>query len=211
MTFWRTALFLIVVTAPVLAQWDVGVVAGYGFRRSIDVRQQGGTSASLEFARGPAWGVYVGEDKTDHLGGEVHYLYERTPLKLSSGSTETSFAGHTHVFHFNMLFYGTRRTAAIRPFVAVGAGIKLYSGTGPDNANQPLSRFVLLTRRNEIKPVLSPGAGVKFHIGQRVSARLEGRYYLGPTPEDIIVAAPGASVKGWTHDFVPLIGVGLTF
>jgi hypothetical protein len=61
------------------------------------------------------------------------------------------------------------------------------------------------------KPVFTPAAGVKWRVSEHVSVRTELRYLLSPRPDKILAPGPGASTKGWVHDFVPAIGLAAIF
>lgn len=201
----------VVCVVPAFAQWELGAVGGYGFRRDISVQNASGGTAQLSFRPDFAFGFYGGQTQHGYLGGEIHYDYESSPIRLKSGSTETSTTGRTHVVHFDILVHLKDSNSRVRPFLAMGGGIKIYEGTGPDRAAQPLSNYVLLTRTHEVKPVMSPAIGMKVQVSRRVLFRAEARYFGGPRPENVIAPAPGAVMHGWVHDIVPLAGFTATF
>jgi hypothetical protein len=37
------------------------------------------------------------------------------------------------------------------------------------------------------------------------------RDYITPFPSEVLVAVPPARLKGWLHDFVPMVGIGIVF
>ena len=80
-----------------------------------------------------------------------------------------------------------------------------------ERAFQPLSQFVLLTKKTEILPLFAVGGGVKVALRDHLNIRFEVRDYLTPSPEKVLVPAPGASIKGLLHDIVPLVGISYTF
>ena len=58
----------------------------------------------------------------------------------------------------------TRATGESRTqfFVAMGGGMKIYRGTGTEEAYQPLSQFAYFTKTQKVEPMASFGAGVQF-------------------------------------------------
>jgi hypothetical protein len=195
---------------PACAQWEIGALGGYGFRKDVAVQGRTG-NAAVSFRPGPVWGFVGGANEYGYLAGEARYLYESGDIRLSSGSTQTSFPFRAHLVHFDFLIHSARSGSRIRPFVAIGGGVKVYEGTGPDRAAQPLSQFVALTRTRDTKPLISPGVGVKFQATKYVSVRGEFRDYISPRPEKVITPAAGVALSGWVHDFVPLVGIVATF
>ncbi len=221
---------LVAVTAPALAQqWEVGFGAGYGVSTSADVTNAAG-SVSAKFANGPLFAVYGGQNWA-RVSGEMHYSFKMSDLKLEGQGAKAQMSGEVHSAHFDFLFHPRER--AVQPFVALGAGIRYYRGTGTEHASQPLSEFALLTRANEVKPLITPAVGIKAKIGKHALVRLEFRDYITPFPEKVIApysgdgsswtitdpAPPqigptgrtGASVKGWLHDFAPTASLAFTF
>src|SRR3954451_21844123 len=146
MRFVLRCVMAVVCVVPAFAQWELGAVGGYGFRRDISVQNASGGSAQLSFRPGFAFGFYGGQTEHGYLGGEAHYLYESTPIRLKSGGTEASTSARTHVIHFDFLVHLTESGSPVSLFLAIGGGVKIYEGPGPDRAAQPLSNFVMLTR-----------------------------------------------------------------
>jgi len=64
-------------------------------------------------------------------------------------------AGDTNVVTYDLLVYASPRESKLRPFVAGGAGIKVYTSTNRPYANQPLANFALLTQVNQVEPAVS--------------------------------------------------------
>ena len=197
--------------APLFSQqWELGAVGGYGFRPNISV-QQAGQSASLNVQSGPVFGFYGGETEHGYLGGEAHYLYEQTNFKISGNGSEATTSGRSQVVHFDFLIHTAPEEATLRPYVAIGGGVKIFEGTGMDRAAQPLSNFVMLTRTRETKPVLTAAVGLKKRISRHVLVRAELRYFASPRPEKVLTPGPSAAMSGWIHDIAPMLGVAATF
>jgi hypothetical protein len=85
--------------------------------------------------------------------------------------------------------------------------VKIYSGTGTEQAFQPLSNIALLTKTKEVKPMVSVGAGVKVSLAKSVNLRLEVHDYLTPFPQNVIAPAQGSKVSGWLSDLVFMAGL----
>lgn len=213
MKHFSSALFLsLVALAPAaLAQkWEVGVGGGGSFSTSDTFNNPAG-NATAGFSHGPAVSAWLGDNVSNLIGGELRYDYERTDLKLSSGGTNVTFGGHTNAVHYDFLLHFAPTEAKIRPFIAGGAGIKLFSGTGSEQAFQPLSGIALLTKTNQIEPVVSVGGGVKFSLAKNVLMRMEVHDYLSPFPKNVIAPTQNSKVSGWLSDFVVMAGLSFGF
>ncbi len=206
----RALTLLLPFTSLVVAQnWEVGASGGYGLPRDLSVSGQTSTG-STGFKSGYAFGALLGNDITRMVGGEIRYTYRKSDLKVSSGSVEAAASGQSHALHYDVLIHATPRRSAIRPFLAVGAGVKLFRGTGTERAFQPLSNLVVLTHTTEAQPLISAGGGVKIAVTSRVLFRLDVRDYATPVPDTLLASSAGR-VKGWIHDFVFQFGVSSTF
>src|ERR1700730_13691839 len=80
-------------------QWEVGGSGGGSFLNSVAVSNSDG-SARAGFQPGAAFGAFVGYDTYKHIGGELHYGYLQSNLKLASGGQTASFSGMSHVVHY---------------------------------------------------------------------------------------------------------------
>ena len=190
-------------------RWEIGVAGGYGF--SKDVTIEGRTAeASGGLRPGVLFGVVAGNQVRSWLSGEVRYTYRQSDLKLSGGGAEARFDGESHAIHYDFLFSGGRKDS-IQPFVAAGAGIRFYRGTGVESSAQPLNRVAVLTRTSDLRPLLSVGGGVKIPLSHLLSLRVEARDYITPFPKEVIAPLPGGQTRGWLHDIVPMVGLSFTF
>jgi hypothetical protein len=117
----------------------------------------------------------------------------------------------SHAVHYDFLVFATPRRSKIRPYAAGGAGIKRYTATGREYVVQPLSNFAFLTHADEVKALISFGGGVKVALNEHWQVRADFRDYSTPFPEHLFAPAPGARIRGWLHDFVPMAGVDWTF
>ncbi|MGI8743514.1 MAG: outer membrane beta-barrel protein [Bryobacteraceae bacterium] len=191
-------------------KWEVGAGVGGSFYTTQDYKNAA-ASAKAGLSDGLAASVWLGNNSSRLVGGELRYDYEATDLHLSSGASSASFGAQTHAFHYDLLLHFTPRASRVRPFVAAGGGVKLYRGTGTEAAFQPLSSFALLTKTNDTKGLLSVGAGIKVAITHGLQLRLDAHDYVTPFPTKVIAPALGASTSGWLQDFVAMAGLSITF
>jgi hypothetical protein len=192
--------------AAIAQKWEFGGGAGGGFYTSQDVTSAAG-SAAAKIQTNIVGSALLGNNGQGRWGGELRYEYQRGALELSQGSTNATFDAHTHQFHYDVLWHTNSAGSRIRPFVSVGGGVKLYQGTGSEVVYQPLSNFALLTKQQDLTPMVSAGAGVKFRIGSRMQVRFDVHDYLSPFPKKVITPNTGAKTGGWLQDFVPMISL----
>src|SRR5262249_50757000 len=153
-------------------------------------------SATAGFKSGGAFGAFAGSNLYPHLSGEIRYTYQMSDLKLSSGGTEATFNGVSHAISYDFLYHPANKRSKLQPFVAAGAGIKLYRGTGTERAHQDLSNFAYLTKTQDMRPLITAGGGIKYHISEHLLFRAEVRDFITPFPNKVITPAPGAKLSG---------------
>jgi hypothetical protein len=95
----------------------------------------------------------------------------------------------------------------MQAFAAVGGGLKIYRGTGAQQAYQTNYQFGYMTNTQELKPMGDFGVGLRFELSPRVFLRTEIRDYITPFPEKIIAPAPGAKFGSILHDVVPTVSI----
>lgn len=201
---------LAVLPMPASAQsFEAGVLGGAAIH--FDRPVTGLATGNAGFKPGWAAGGFLTHNTAGRWGGEVRYQFQKTDLRLSSGSQSATFGGQSHLAHYDVLLYGSTREDAVRPFVAFGGGIKNYRGTGIERAIQPLSNVALLSQVRQTLPMISFGAGVKWRVGNRLMMRAEVRDFVTPFPKDVIVPSPGNKIGGWIHDITPLFGISYLF
>jgi hypothetical protein len=196
--------------AAMAQKWEFGGGVGGGFYTSQDVTAPGG-SAAAKLQSNLAGGAWLANNGQGHWGGEAHFDYQMGDLLLNSQGNSASFGAHTYAMHYDALWYATRNGSRIRPFVALGGGVKVFQGTGTEVVYQPLSNFALLTKQQDLTPLVSAGGGVKIQLTSHIQFRLEVHDYLSPFPKKVIVPNQGAKVGGWLQDFVPMAGLSFTF
>ena len=185
--------------------------AGGGFYTSENVTSAG-SSASAKIQNNIAGGAWLGNNGNGHWGGELRFDDQLGDLALSQGGTQASLR-RAYPTACITTFSGMRRSTAsrIRPFVSLGAGVKIYQGTGAQVAYQPLSNFALLT------PGADPDAFDQRRrrhqvpdFSSRSSFRAEVHDYATPFLKQVITPAQNAKVGGWLQDFVPMVGISYT-
>ena len=215
-SLWLLLLFAVALGAGA-QQRECGILGGGGFLRGASMEgtpaSVTGTPASVTagFSRGLAAGVLIGHDLYSHWSGEIRYLFEERGARLRSGGITAGFGGQAHVLHYDLVLHARPRQDRVRPYVAVGGGIKIFRGTGAEVAYRPLMEYAYLTRTQELKPMLTLGGGVRFRLGGRMMGRVDFRDQLTRFPQRIIAPAPGMTLGGWLHDFVPTVGLSWMF
>jgi hypothetical protein len=202
---------LSLLSMTLLAQrWEVGAAGGYGLSRDLTVTN-GSISGKVGFRSGLAFGAVFGNETTRHFGGEARYTYRSQDLRVSSGSTRPTLGAESHAVHYDLLIHAASGESRARPFVAMGGGIKYYRGTGAETPFQPLSNLVVLTRTNEVQPLVSIGGGIKVPISRHSLIRLDFRDYMTPFPSSLLAFPGNTRGKGWVHDFVLMVGISGIF
>jgi outer membrane protein W len=191
-------------------KWEVGAAGGGSFYTSQTLTNPS-DSADATFNMAIAASAWLGNDSGKYIGGEVRYDYEASEPQLKGDGATVTFGGHTQAVHYDFLFHFTPRSSRVRPFVAAGAGIKVYSGTGQEQAFQPLQDVALLTRTQDLTPMISAGAGVKVAVTSNIQLRLEVHDFMTPFPKQVIVPNTGTTGGGWFHNIVPMFGISFTF
>jgi hypothetical protein len=200
-------LFLAVAAAVCFGQqWEFGGVGGGGFLSNVSVSAPAG-SATAGFQPGAAAGGFVAQNLYAHLSGELRYVYLQNNLHIQSGGTNATFTGSAHLLHYDLLWHTNRKGSRMQAFVAVGGGLKVFRGTGVEAAYQPNYQFGFMTKTQQLKPMASVGAGLRFALSPHVFLRTEFRDYITAFPAEVIAPAPNAHYGSLLHDFVPMAGI----
>jgi len=187
-------------------QWEFGGMAGAGFLSNVNVSGTAG-SATAGFKPGGVFGVFVGQNLYTHFSGELRYAYMQNDLHIKTGSTDDTFSGNAHVLHYDLVWHTAREGSRMQMFVAAGGGLKVFRGTGTEASYQINQRFGYMTKTQQLKPMASVGAGVRFTLSSHVYLRAEFRDYITPFPKDIITPAPNTKFGSILNDFVPMVSV----
>jgi len=202
---------LLLGTCALGQQREIGFLGGGGFLKGLPV-QDTSLPVTAGFQAGPAVGFLIGHDLYSRWSGEIRYVFEHQNLKLTAADgTAVSFGGQAHVVQYDVVFHTRPRNEKIRPYVAMGGGIKLYRGTGTETAYRPLMDYAYLTRTQELKPMFAVGGGVKVRMSRRTTLRIDLRDQITRFPEKVIAPAPGTKLSGWLHDFLPAVGISWDF
>ena len=126
----RSFLVLTAASAASFAQqWEFGAGGGGSFLNSVPVT--GGTgSANAGIQTGAAFGGFVGYNQNKLIGGELHYGFLQSNLKLTSGGSTATFSGVSHIVHYDLTFRTTRNRGKLVLFAATGGGMRVFRGTG---------------------------------------------------------------------------------
>jgi hypothetical protein len=207
----RTLLVCAAVAIPAATaqKWEFGGGVGGGFYTSQDVSLPG-SSASAKIASNIAGSAWLVNNKGDHWGGELRVDYQLGDLRLSQGGTQASFGARSYGLHYDVQYHFAPNGSRIRPYVSLGAGIKVYQGTGTEVVFQPLSQYALLTKDQDLTPAISGGFGIKVQLSPHMQLRAEVNDFATPFPKKVIAPNSGASAGGWMHDFVPMVGISYT-
>ena len=202
-----TALFLSALTCSCFAQeWEFGGMGGAGFLSNVNVTSPSG-SATAGFETGGAFGGFFGQNLYPHWSGEIRYLFLQNDLHINSSGNNANFSGYAQVLHYDLLYHTNRKGSKMQAFVAVGGGLKIFRGTGTQQAYQTNYQFGYMTNTQELKPMGDVGVGLRFELRPRVFLRTEIRDYITPFPEQIIAPAPGAKFGSILHDVVPTVSL----
>src|ERR1035438_1532789 len=173
-----TTLFLAALAATCFGQqWEFGGMGGAGFLSNVNVSSPSG-SATAGFQTGGAVGGFVGQNLYPHLSGELRYAYLQNDLHIQSGGANATFTGNAQVLHYDVLYHTNRKGSRMQAFVAVGGGLKVFRGTGAEEAYQPNYQFGYMTRTQQLKPMADVGAGLRFELRPGLFVRTEFRDFI---------------------------------
>jgi hypothetical protein len=209
-------------------EWEIGAGGGYGWPLNSSVTPAGIPVRSGQAPRA-AFSIFSAENPYNYLGGEFQYAFRQGGTEIkSNGFTETA-SGYSNILVYNLTVHMTPFQSKIRPFVAAGTGIKIYTntdfcrpfvaaGTGINiytNTDfcvpQPLAGVVLLRRGTQVEPVVSFNGGVKYMLPHHVQLRLDLRVYTSPAPDELIRPIAPARIRGWIYDLMPMAGIAYMF
>ena len=204
----RAALCSIVLIAPaamMAGDWQVMGGAGFGVYHYLGFRTAAG-SAQAGIGSRYALSAAVDRQFGSRFAVEGAYLFQDGDFEISSGSQKTAYDANAHAVHGDLLMYLRRREPALRPYVAGGAGVKVYRGLetpGP----RPLGEFGSFAQTDDTRPMVTFGGGVDWAFTSRFGLRLDVRDYATPFPTSVIVPAAGANLSGWLHGLVGTLSI----
>ncbi len=207
------AVLMTAAAAPLAAQrsgWALGFGGSGSFYFDKSFTAPPG-SAEAGFGSSFVLGAWLTQDLYGKVGGEIRYAFQQNGLRLKAGGDEVTMDGRSHAFSYSVHLHFTDRRSSVRPYVAIGGGMKRYAGTGTESPTQPLQDYAILTRTSEWKPLVVFGAGVKFRAGDHVRFHIELLDYTTPVPKQVILPGPGADLGGWIHNLAPMAGISFVF
>lgn len=190
---------------------EIGAGFGGSFYTGKDVTNAG-QSVSAGFQSGFSGSLWVAQNLYQKIGGEIRYTYTRNDAELSGLGKNPTFASDGHAVGYDVLFYTKDKRHKIRPYGLVGAGVKVFRGTGAERSVQDLSQFAFLTKTNNTTVFVDFGVGIKWQLSEKLGFRLEVRDNVSPFPRDVIAANAGSKIgSGWTHNILPMFGFSYLF
>lgn len=191
-------------------QWQVGGAIGYGvYRNGTIISPEGKVSAGVRNRFAASF--WFTEDRFEHVSGELRYTYQDGDPFLKAGGVQTNLQGQSHTVHYDVLFHLRPLESRWRPYVSMGAGVKVYRISGPPNLSQPFQQIGTLTGKDEAKFVTVPGAGVIYTVVRGLVVRFDIRDYITTFPKRVIAPVPGATGRGLFQQVTPMIGIGYAF
>jgi hypothetical protein len=210
-TIGQTILLLTFGLCAFAQQWEVGGIGGASFLNHVSVNNPGVGTATAGFSPGVVAGVFLGQNIGEHWSGEIRYEFFDTNLKLSGAGTSATFSGVAHAVHYDLLYHFTRKNSPLQFFVAAGGGMKVFVGSGLQEAFQPLQQFGYFTQTHQIKPMASVGGGLTYRIGDHLRFRAEIRDFISAFPTNVIAPPPGVTYGKMLNDIVPMAGISYLF
>ncbi|MGA2273151.1 MAG: hypothetical protein ABSH00_06325 [Bryobacteraceae bacterium] len=209
-TIGKTFLLLASGLGAFAQQWEVGGIGGVGFLDTVNVSGAPG-SATAGFAPGVAAGAFFGQNLNAHWSGEIRYEFFDSSLKLSGAGSSASFSGIAHAVHYDLIYHTDRKNSPVQLFAALGGGMKIFEGTGAQEAVQPLSQFGYFTQTHQLKPMLSVGGGITYKLNERLYFRAEIRDFISPFPTNVVTPPPGVTYGKVLQNIVPMAGIDYVF
>jgi hypothetical protein len=192
-------------------QWEVGGIGGVGFLDTVHVNTPSAGSATAGFAPGVAAGAFIGQNLNAHWSGELRYEFIDSSLKLSGAGSSASFSGVSHAIHYDLIYHTDRKNSPVQLFAAVGGGMRIFDGTGLQEAYQPLSQFGYFTQTHQLKPALDFGGGFTYKLGERLYFRAEIRDFISAFPKNVIAPPTGVTYGKILENIVPMVGISYIF
>lgn len=204
-------LVCLAVSPAALAQkWELGGGGGGAFNLSKDASLPT-SSATTKIAPGFSLGAWATNNTSARWGGEIRYVYQNGELRVEQGSTRAAMSGDSHSLHYDFQWHTTDSGSNVRPYIAFGAGVKVFRGTGAEVPVQPLRQYVLLTKTQELAALGSIGIGIKAKISPHWQVRADIHDYISGVPKDVLQPNTGVKIGNWFHNFVPMVGLTWTY
>jgi len=189
------------------ADWEATGAVGFGLYHPLGYTVPAGQA---DAGIGPRYALdaEVGRRLSDRFAVRVAYTFQDGDFELHATGRKTAFDANAHAIHGDLVFYPLRRSSALRPYLAAGAGAKFYNGIEKP-APRPLEEFGSFRDGIDARGLVTFGGGIEWAIASHWAVRLDLRDYATPFPTSVIVPAPGNNLSGWLHDFVSTVGITL--
>jgi opacity protein-like surface antigen len=191
-------------------QYEIGADVGYGIYRDGTIFSSTETIQAGIRNRFAA-GIIVGDEFSDYVSAEIHYLYHDGHPFVQGDGVKTDIQGNSEALTYDLLFHFRKRESRWRPYVDGGAGAKGYIIAGPAPYPQPIPQVASLTTNDVWKVAFSAGGGITYRLMPHMEMRVEFRDYMTTFPRQQIVPAPHNTARGIFQQFTPLFGVGYIF
>ena len=197
-------------------QWEIGAVGGYGWYRNSSLSNSTifnpSASAEVGFPSRATVGVVFGETPFHHLGGEARWLFQWGGPQIIANGVKTSMPGYSNLFTYDLMIYPTSSESGLRPYLAAGAGGKIYTGTGLEFVGQlPTAALAVLRPVTQAEAAISVGGGLKYRFAKHAQVRIDIRAYFTPTPDALIHPTNFSVIHGWLSEIVPTAGLSYVF
>jgi hypothetical protein len=197
-------------------EWEIGALGGFGWNRNSTISNSTianpPTSGEIGFPSRGTFGVTAAENPYHYWGGEIRWLYQWGGPQIESNGVKTSISGYSNLVTYDFVVYPVRSESGFRPYLAGGAGVKAYTGTGFRwDGQQPVARLAFLRTVTEAEPAISVGGGLKYRFARHALLRLDFRAYFTPTPDNVIRPIGFSQIRGWLFEFVPTVGISSVF
>lgn len=200
----RLLLFSLLAASPAALAQDIEFSAsaayaafGGGPIGYLGYGQGNAPANAVRMKSGPAYGFRFGVNAAHRLGHEFGATCARHDLEYDVADvTAVPIARSTwHVF-YDLLVYATPEDAAVRPYVAAGAGAGFFRA-------RVAAPWLGKQESNEL--ALNYGAGAKVRVSKNWFVRFDYREYAGPKPLELI------GQKGWLRERETSAGAGFRF
>jgi hypothetical protein len=207
----KTIAALAIVAAAASAQnYEIGAAAGSGAYHDASITAPSGQAqAGMGNAIAPS--VVVCDNMYERVSGEFRYLYQGGQPFISLGGVKGTMAGKSHTFVYDALIQLRGRERRIRPYFAIGAGVKGYVTPGPAPSPEPFPKVAALLGKSQWTLVGSVGGGVKVKVREHILLRFDIRDYVTQFPKQQISPAAGATLSGLLQQITPMGGVSFVF
>lgn len=212
-----TIVLTLAFSCPVSAQkWEIGGLGGYGWYQNSTVSNFTSSSQTASggvgFPSRATLGVVFAENPYHYWGGEIRWLYQWGGPQIEANGIKTSITGYSNLVTYDFVVYPVPRESGLRPYLAGGAGVKVYTGTGSGFAGlTPTAGLARLRPGSQVEPAISAGGGLKYSFARHALFRIDFRTYFTPTPNDVICATGLSAIHGWLFTFVPTAGLSYSF